>query len=167
MKKKGNDKEEKKGELFKVNGEPVTREIASMLLDIIVIKFGADFVLDRIEDTMPLGDIIDFFDRDAVLHEILEGMSSEEAWSNVEDFIDEDVVIEHIDKDDVLDSIPCDDIEEYLNERRSYEYSFAGTDRDVRVALIALCEGRCRRNMETDKEEVRATLSELVDRVFV
>ncbi len=84
--------------------------------------------------------------------------------------IDKTVQVDvQIDIEDVLDDLDTDDIEEYLAERYKEERKSDKNvdDEDIKGTLIDLCVGRCRRNFEEDKEEVKATILKLIDEVFI
>lgn len=88
-----------------------------------------------------------------------------------------------IDVEDVLDDLDIEEIEEYLAERKkSVElaeksiYQGEPGTRPVKLVdydkmeeketLINLCLGKARRNLQSDKEEVKRVINEIIDSVF-
>ncbi len=70
-----------------------------------------------------------------------------------------------IDAEDVLDEVSTEDLVKYLAERR-YVKVKRFTDDGARDTIIALCLGKVRRNMEDNKEEVKAAIIEIIDELF-
>lgn len=70
-----------------------------------------------------------------------------------------------IDIEKVLDEVNTEDLVKYLAERRCVKVK-RFTDDGARDAIIALCLGKVRRNMEDDKEEIRSAINEIVDELF-
>lgn len=88
-----------------------------------------------------------------------------------------------IDVEDVLDDLEIEEIEEYLAERKKCaELSERRTLQDEsgtkpvklvdydkmeeKETLINLCLGKARRNLQSDKEEVKRVINEIIDSVF-
>ncbi len=70
-----------------------------------------------------------------------------------------------IDIEDVLDEVSTEELEEYLAERKAEEKN-GYSDDGARNTIIGLCMGKVRRNMENDKEEVKAAINEIIDELF-
>lgn len=71
-----------------------------------------------------------------------------------------------VDIEEILDELDTETIEDYLEERHKDERK-PFDEVDAKATLIDLCVGRCRRNMEGDKEEVKSTILKLIDEVFI
>lgn len=71
-----------------------------------------------------------------------------------------------IDAEEVLNELEIEEIEEYLGGRLKREAMYSKPTVDSKAILINLCVGRCRRNLQTDKEEVKRTILALIDEVF-
>lgn len=67
--------------------------------------------------------------------------------------------------EDVLDEVSTEDLEEYLAGRRDEKGTECYED-GARNVIIALCKGRMRRNLENDREEVKAAICEIIDELF-
>ncbi len=79
--------------------------------------------------------------------------------------VDVDVDVD-IDAEDVLDELEIGEIEKYLEGRLKREAMYSKSTSNSKAILINLCVGRCRRNLQTDKEEVKRTILALIDEVF-
>lgn len=72
-----------------------------------------------------------------------------------------------IDVEEILDEIDTEDLLNYLIEERDIKVpNFNNTD-EMKETIIELCIGRVTRNLETDKEEIKAAICSLIDELFI
>ncbi len=72
-----------------------------------------------------------------------------------------------LDIEEILDGLDIDEIEDYLDERCGEAVRRGRHAPSAKQLLVDLCVGRCRRNLQTDKEEVKQAILSLIDEVFV
>lgn len=72
-----------------------------------------------------------------------------------------------IDVKEVLDEIETKDLLDYLHEERDIDVSPFDDVGQMKDAIMELCIGRCTRNLETNKEEIKAAICSLIDELFI